>query len=205
MEMIILVPGVGLGGAEMVPLSFCLRRRGYQTRILWHCPWAGNLDGKAEMLKRLSCDRADLDKIHFAGHSLGGLIVLRMLAGYVPSNLGRSVTLGTPHMGSAVARRIRRIPLLRTVLGRALTEAFACVPLPLPSGCELGTIAGKLNLLLGTLLGAGKPNDTLVAASEAQHPDATQHAILPVSHGSMLLSSQVVDRIARFLSEGVFS
>ena len=188
----------------MMPLSYRLRRMGYQTRIFWHCPWTGNLDGKAERLKQLSCDRADSDALHFVGHSLGGFVILHMFARYVPANLGRSVTLGTPHMGSVAARRIRRVPLLRSLPGRALNEAFALAPLPLPYDCELGTVAGKLNLLLGNLLGMGKPNDTLVVASEAKHPDAMQHVVFPVSHGTILLSSRVARHIERFLSEGTF-
>jgi pimeloyl-ACP methyl ester carboxylesterase len=203
-EMVVLVPGVGLGGAEMAPLAWRLRRAGYRTRILWHCPWAGDLDGKARHLRRLTSEHRDLNKVHFVGHSLGGHIVLRMLAHGVPENLGRIVTMGTPHMGSAAARRIGRIPLLRLVLGRALEEACMSAPLPLPRGCELGTIAGRLNFLLGTLLGATRPNDTIVAEREARHPAATEHVGLLVPHGTMLLSSRVASHVRRFLAEGAF-
>jgi pimeloyl-ACP methyl ester carboxylesterase len=203
-ELVVLVPGVGLGGAEMCFLSQRLRRTGYRTLIFWHWPWADSLGSKATKLERVVSSQKGVHAVHFVGHSLGGQIILKMLADHVPEHLGRIVTMGTPHMGSAAARRVERLPLVRLLLARAFREACAAGPLSFPDSCQLGTIAGKLNLLLGYLLGVGKPNDTIVAEEEAKHPDAVDHVLLMVSHGSMLLSPKAASHVARFLADGRF-
>ncbi len=203
-ELIILVPGVGLGGTELCFLSRWLRRLGYRTLTFRHCPWCGELGTKAAQLRELISLQTGVDVVHFVGHSLGGQIILQMLAAPLPAHIGRTVTLGTPHMGSAAARRIGRVPLFRMLLGRALTQACASGPLPLPPDCQLGTIAGKLNLFLGWFLGVARPNDTIVAEAEAKHPDATDHLLLMVSHGSILVSPTVAVHVAHFLKHGTF-
>lgn len=204
-ERIILVPGLGPAGAEMLPLSHHLHRRGYQTRLFWHFPWLGTLKSKAARLKDSVSAQSDADVIHFVGHSLGGVIVLKMLAGYVPENLGRTVTMGTPHMGSTAVHHVGQHPFGRCLVGRALLDACDAAPLALPDQCELGTLAGKRAVhTLAALLGHDKPNDTMVAEVEARHPSASDHVLLTTSHAGMLLSREVERQVAHFLSTGRF-
>ena len=59
-------------------------------------------------------------------------------------------------------------------------------------------------MLLGVFYGVGKPNDTIVAEAEAKHPDAVDHVLLMVSHGSMLLSNRAASCVAHFLADGRF-
>lgn len=203
-EVVILVPGVGMGGAEMLPLSWRLRRAGYQTRIFWHCPWAGGLDSKASKLKQMVASLTSSKSVHLVGHSLGGHIILRMLADGMPAGVGKVVTMGTPHMSSVAVAKVEKIPVVRLLLGRDLREACSSAPLRLPDNCVLGTMAGRLNFLLGWILGLGTPNDTVVAESEARHPSASQHILLPVSHSSMLVSTKAAGCIVKFLADGKF-
>ncbi len=188
----------------MWPLAYRLRRKGYRTVVFWHWPWAGGLKAKAERLGQMVSSRSETSRIHLVGHSLGGQIILSMLADFAPKHIFRVVTMGTPHMGSAAAHRVRRLPLVRMSLSRALNEACASGPLPLGSNHKLGTLAGNLNLFLGTLLGIGRPNDSVVAEEEARHPDASGHVLLMVSHGSMLVSNLAANYVVRFIAEGSF-
>lgn len=204
-KLVILVPGVGLGGGEMIFLLHRLRQAGYQARIFWHWPWSDTLGAKARKLKQLVSSQQEFDVIHLVGHSLGGQIILKLFSDDVPMHLGRIVTLGTPHMGSAAARRVSRFPIARSLLSRALIEASAAGPLPLKGQCELGTIAGKLNLMLDNLLGVARPNDTLISEEEAKHPESADHILLPVSHGSMLVSPDVAKYVVAFLDHGSFA
>lgn len=204
-KLVILVPGVGLGGGEMLFLLHRLHQAGYQARIFWHWPWSATLGAKARKLKQFVSSQQEFDVIHLVGHSLGGQIILNMFSDDIPARLGRIVTLGTPHMGSAAVRRVSRFPIARALLSRALIEASTAGPQPLRGQHELGTIAGKLNLILDKLLGVARPNDTLISEEEAKHPESTDHILLPVSHGSMLASPDVAKCIVAFLAHGSFA
>jgi triacylglycerol esterase/lipase EstA (alpha/beta hydrolase family) len=51
--------------------------------------------------------------IHFAGHSMGGLLARVYLTKYRPKRLGRVVMLGTPNGGSEIADRLKQFPPYR--------------------------------------------------------------------------------------------
>jgi pimeloyl-ACP methyl ester carboxylesterase len=202
-ETVVIVPGVGLGGAEMFVLSSRLRRRGYAVTVFYHCPWRGTLADKTRALAAL-LDQIDSSVVHFVGHSMGGLVVLYFLAHFPCQRPGRVVLLGTPVNGSVAARRVLRLPLGRFLIGRCMAAAASDEPLPLPLNREVGSIAGRVNLALGWLLRLPRPNDTLVAVCETQHPDMRDTRVLAVSHGSMLLSVQVAESVDSFLRTGAF-
>src|SRR5688500_14365103 len=50
---VVLVPGVGFGGLEMVPLARRLAERGYETRVFWHSPWRRHPSESARALHRM--------------------------------------------------------------------------------------------------------------------------------------------------------
>lgn len=203
-EMIILVPGVGLGGLEMALLARRLRRLGYAARTFWHWPWGRTLSEAATALHQAatSCEQ---EVVHFVGHSYGGLVVAQMFIDYPAQRPGRLVTLATPHNGSVAATRVAALPLGRHLLGRGLASALASGPLPLPDDREVGAIAGDLNLLLGFLLRLPRPNDTVVGVAETRHPQATASVTVRTSHAGLLASRRVVRHIDSFLQTGAFA
>jgi hypothetical protein len=203
-ELVVLVPGVGLGGLEMLLLSRRLRSLGYQIRLFSHCPWRSTLSQKAEALQKMICS-LDVEVMHFVGHSAGGLIILQLFVQFSVQRPGRIVTLGTPHNGSVIARRLSAVPGGRWLLGRHLASACASGTVPLPVNRETGAIAGRIHSAAGGLLRIPSPNDRLFAVQEIQHPGLTDTTVLPVSHGSMLVSRGVVGQIASFLRKGVFA
>ncbi len=189
----------------MLPLLHRFRRRGYKARVFRHFPWVGTLESKAAALRDCVPPVSDASSLHLIGHSLGGLIILRMLAGHVPKNLGRIVTMGTPHLGSAAVDRLSQHLFGRPLIGRALSDACHFAPLDLPASCELGTLAGKRTFCrLATALGHRSPNDTIVAAAEARHPSAVDHILLKTSHAGMLISRSVSNQVIHFLEKGQF-
>lgn len=201
---IVLVPGIGLGGCELLVLGWYLKRQGFHAQIFWRNPWRRSLQDSAELLHRF-LQRYQDETVHLVGHSLGGLVVLQTLQDYPTTPVGKIVTLGTPHCGCLAARRVLKAPGGRGLLGEALVSACHETILPIPPGCAVGAIAGSLNMLLGFLLCPQNANDTLVCVNETQHPDLTAHCILPVSHSGMVMSHKVSIMIARFLHTESFS
>lgn len=203
-DSVILVPGLGLGGAEMFFLARRLQRRGYQVTMFRHCPWCGTLTDKAKALQQLVTSM-DSPVVHLIGHSMGGLIILQALAGHSHLCTGRVVLLGSPVNGSTAARRVQRVPLGKLFLGKCMTTACRELPLPIPENRDVGSIAGRINLGIGWILWLPRPNDSVVAVRETQRPEMRDTSVLAASHLSMLLSSRVARQVDSFLQTGTFA
>ncbi|HLJ56023.1 MAG TPA: alpha/beta hydrolase [Chthonomonadaceae bacterium] len=164
-RIVVLVPGVGLFGLELAVLAARLRARRYRVAIFCTNPWAGTLASKAADLSDMLARRR-IESPSFVAHSFGGRIVLRLLDDYPELLPARVVTLGSPLTGCGAARRAMRLPGGRWIVTPALADAACAEALAIPVGCELGSIAGRTNLLLGHLLCPGLQNDTIVAEKE---------------------------------------
>ncbi|MEQ8959728.1 MAG: alpha/beta hydrolase [Coleofasciculus sp. C2-GNP5-27] len=80
-EITLLVPGIGFGGIEMIFLSHQLQKMGLNTQIFFHTPGRKTIEEKAKMLND-SISSFEVDKIHYVGHSMGGLIIVKMFISY---------------------------------------------------------------------------------------------------------------------------
>ena len=143
--------------------------------------------------------------VHWVGHSLGGLVILRMLATEKAMAPGRVVLEGVPYRGSAAARALAANALGARALGRSMKEWLAMRP-PVPYGRDVGVISGTLSVGFGRLIARGlpSPNDGTVAVEETEVPGASDQINLPVSHMSMLASRVVARQIGAFLRDGRF-
>ena len=204
MRHVILVPGLGLGGIELLMLKSRLRKAGLDARIYYYWPWRRSID---EYARRLATyvKNSLLRHPDFVAHSLGGLVVARMCASD-PERVGcRVVTLGSPHVGCEAASRFKKVPGGAWLLGRGLRTALEQAPIGFPSAVKVGTIAGNLDAGLGWLLGIRRPNDSVVCVDEAHHPRATETMTLKVSHTAMLISKRVANEVDHFLKHKRFS
>jgi hypothetical protein len=177
---------------------------GRESRVFsWHS-LLGSLDGAAD---ELAAHIVDLGRrpLHLVGHSLGGCVVLNMLARHHPEGIGRTVLLGSPCCGSYAGERILRVPVLRGALGRVLPQWLAR-PLPeVPPGYEIGVVAGNRPVGMGRIVpGMEKPNDGMVTVAETRWPGARDHTVLAVTHMQMLWSRACLIQTLHFLDTGRF-
>jgi len=203
-DLIVLVPGAGVGGVDLLPMAWRLRRRGYRVKVFFCLTWAMSLAESARQLHRwLSAQPETV--IHLVGYSLGGLVILHCISEHGRAKAGRVVTIGTPHTDITIARQIMRLPGGRWAVGRGATSALPLLPLPIPAGWEIGAIAGNRAGGLGALFAIPQPNDMMVSVHEAHHPAIRRHIVLPISHVSMLFSRPVADETDAFLQSGQFT
>ena len=203
----IFVHGLWLTGAE----SALLRRR-ITASHGFHChSFSYRTVGSSvqPVLAKLAefVSRIDADRVHFVGHSLGGIVILRALelGGSLPP--GRAVLLGSPLQGSCAAQGITRLlPFGRAILGMSINEE--CIehrPRIWTGEREVGVIAGSSRLGLGRLFATMEgEHDGTVLVSETQLPGAKDHLVLPASHSSMVFSSEVANQTVHFLKHGTF-
>ena len=181
-----------------------LRAMGWRSHAYSYPSLRGSLAGAAD---GLAVFIAGLDgrPLHLVGHSLGGCVVLDMLARHHPQGIGRIVLLGSPTRGSYAAQQILRVPVLRHALGRVLPQWLAR-PMPeVDPALDIGVIAGNRPIGLGRIVpGMEKPNDGMVTVSETRWPGARDHIVLPVTHMQMLWSRACLAQALRFADAGAF-
>lgn len=142
--------------------------------------------------------------LHLVGHSLGGLLILRMLEHQADLPPGRIVFLGTPLRGSGVARRLGQWPMGEALLGAA-RDALGAGHGHWPADRDVGLVAGTRPVGLGRAVGGLEgPNDGTVSVAETQHRGLADRAELAVTHTGMLYSGEVADQAAHFLAHGRF-
>jgi len=148
------------------------------------------------------------DTVHLVGHSLGGLVILKMFEGGDGALLppGRIVLLGSPLNGSRTAENLARLPLGKKILGRGIHEELLTPRERSWHGQrDLGIIAGNLSLGLGRLVGVHRtPSDGTVFVDETRLSGVSQHLVLRVSHTGLPFAASVARQVGAFLRAGSF-
>ena len=204
---VVFVHGLFLNGAEFT----LLRRRlvsahGFATHRFSYPTVRGSIAATLAQLTRFVAG-IDADRIHFVGHSLGGVVLCRYFERERCERVGRVVLLGSPVVESSSARAIARHQWLRRVLGPLVAEELLepCNPRTWNCERELGVIAGTRPMGLGRFFASfNEPSDGTVAVSETRLPGHKAHLVMPVSHMGLLLSGIVARQVANFLDDGRF-
>ncbi|WP_435978814.1 lipase family alpha/beta hydrolase [Psychrobacter sp. DM4] len=218
-NLVILIHGLHQVPFVMRPLAKRLRAKGYNTHRFGYRSMRDNIKTNSTRLNKwLEKNHNPNQPIDFVGHSLGGLIIRDFIAHYPQWQIGRCVTLGTPHNGSVSGDYIWR--LLPAIVGQSYEKALDGTVAPLPEGIELGVIAGNKAQGLGqpilsyhnrrlrkansVLANKDLAHDGTVYVTETRLASATDHIILPVTHTGMLVNKDVSVQAIWFLEHGEF-
>lgn len=204
---VILVHGLWMSGFELGVLKHRLESSGELKAVAFSYPSiAGCMSDHAQSLLQFArAQRAE--RLHFVGHSLGGIVILRALQlGGDDLPPGRAVLLGTPLQGSRAAQGLSRLPFGKTILGMAVQEeCIDYTPREWNGPREVGVIAGSMGMGLGRLFAnLNTDHDGTVLVEETRLPGAKDHIVLSTSHTGMLFSAEVAEQAAYFLKEGKF-
>jgi pimeloyl-ACP methyl ester carboxylesterase len=200
---VILVHGLWYGSWTLRALSRRLRRDGFKIRHFAYPATSASLAAHAGSLYEFA-RTTHATGLHFLGHSLGGLVILRMMSETPDLPPGRIVLLGSPLEGSIVARRLGNLPGSEKLLGEVRTTLEAGYS-RLPEDRETGLIAGSRAIGLGLFMGGtGGAGDGTISLHEASSPGLQDRVVLPVSHSGLLYSGKVARHAANFLATGRF-
>ncbi len=206
-ETVVLVHGLWLGSWVMGLMGKRLRRCGFQSAFFSYPSMSSSLSENASLLARFTAGIIS-SRLHFIGHSLGGLLILQMLDEFPQPRLGRIILAGSPYTACSVGRKLSRRGPGRYILGRSmlqwldrLDEAAATRNPPY----ELGVIAGCRSVGAGRLITRlPGPNDGVVTVEETRVPNARDEIVLNVGHSEMLVSTELVRQACTFLRHGHF-
>jgi pimeloyl-ACP methyl ester carboxylesterase len=204
-EAVVLIHGLWMPAMVMAVLARRLRRMGWTTRIYSYSSRHATIRQNASALAAFVQD-IDASLVHFVAHSLGGLVVMQLLQDFPGQRAGRVVLLGTPYLGSHVARYLARRVWGRSLCGLSLDGALLGDGPRWTGGRELGVIAGTLPFGGGWIApGLPKPNDGTVAVAETVVTERSDSITLPVTHSGLVCSTAVARQVAHFLATGRFS
>jgi len=203
-ETVVLVHGLWMRGWAMTLLGLRLQRRGFHTIVFSYPSMSNSLSQNALILSNFVAGLAT-PHIHFIGHSLGGLLVMQMLAEYPEIRAERIVLAGSPCHSSYAASKLARMGLGRYLIGRSMLQCLRQKVPKCADWYEVGSIAGCKSLGAGRLLGGlPSPNDGVVAVEETRMSGTSDQIVLNVSHSGMLLSTSVAYQVCMFLRHGYF-
>jgi triacylglycerol lipase len=210
-DCVVLLHGIGMRAFVMSRLESTLQEDGYRVVNLSypsrHMPFE-ELAGQylpAELEKH---DVSRAPRLHFVTHSMGSLLVRKLIQDARPANLGRVVMIGPPNHGSTAADEAKENALLSQFLGGNLvrlgTGEDAITNTLGPADFEVGIIAGEVavNPVFGSVL-KGK-NDGAVTVDSAKLEGMTDFIVVPFSHTLMLWRVEVVNQVRAFLRDGTF-
>ena len=204
-EAVVILHGWFSSPLLMMRLERALKREGYRV-------FSPAYDSARIPLARLASDYlpgflqrtipADVRRIHFVTHSMGGLVLRGGLATHRPAQLGRVVFLGTPHHGSEAADFWARNAFCRWLAGPNLAalqtgpEGYAASLGP--ADYESLVIAGDRPLIrFWSPLPA--PHDGKVSVASTRLPGATRHITVPHTHVALPLRAGIIRQILGFL------
>ncbi len=201
----VLVHGLWMTGAVCALLARRLRACGYEPLLFSYASGRITLEQAAQRLERFVRERA-AGPVHFVGHSLGGLVVLELLAREPEVAAGRVVLLGSPGTSSLATEQLVRTRPGRLLAGRALPQWRAERGVEVTRRVETGAIAGTARLGVASLVVTlPRPNDGAVTVAETQLPGLRDHIVLHVTHTGLLLSARVARQVCAFLTDGHFA
>lgn len=201
----VLVHGLWMHGVVMGLQRFYLTRMGFDALCYSYPSVRLSLTENADRLARFARTLA-APRVHWVGHSLGGLVILRMLEREPSLPPGRVVLLGVPYGDGYARRALAATRIGARMLGRSIGEWIEIKKPEAFPGREIGIVAGSLSRGLGRVVARGlpTPNDGVVTVAETELAAACDCIVLPVSHSGMLLSRSVARQSGAFLRNGKF-
>ena len=207
-ESVVLVHGLGRTERSMMVLGQRLAWAGYEVETVGYPSRTGSVEDHVQVLRAaVEACCSESSRLHFVGHSLGGIVIRSYLAETPPGSLGRVVLLAPPSRGSELADWVSDIVLGRQALGPAVEElgtALDDVPAGLPEPFyEMGIISGNRSINpIGSLVIPG-PDDGMVGVERSQI-DGVPTVVLPRSHAFIMHSRFTADAVIQFLRTGRF-
>ncbi|MFY0641227.1 MAG: hypothetical protein JXR16_09290 [Bermanella sp.] len=210
-ELVVLAHGLGRSDWAMRKFEKRLKETGYKVCSLNYSTIGENVESVlTETRNQINACVVGAPKIHFIGHSLGGLVIRAYLQNnqdaQLNTKLGAIVLMGTPNKGSELADHLRDSWLMK--VGGGISRAL------MTGDSSLGNKLGELDLNLGVIAGTKSSNltseqfeglnDGLVSVESTKLSSMSDFIAIEVNHTQMRYNVEVMEQAVHFLKRGVF-
>jgi pimeloyl-ACP methyl ester carboxylesterase len=200
METVIILHGLGRSLASMRRMAEYVKEGGFDPVLIDYPSSTSTIEN---LTNGLFDQLPESGIIHFVGHSLGGILSVRIAKMLPVERRGRIVQIGAPNFGSEAAERIA---VFGKLMGPALAELVPHSGEEV-EGLDIGAIAGTAAIpAYGLLTGIEGENDGKVSVDSAWGNAAENKRIaLPVAHSIMMQDRRVIDATVNFLKTDKFA
>jgi triacylglycerol lipase len=208
-DYVILFHGIARTNGSMESLAEALRKEGYEVLNVDYPSRNYSLRDLADKLDPdiAAFTRDRKKRVHFVGHSMGGLLIRTYIQRHRPRRLGRVVMMGTPNSGSEVADILHDSLIFQGYYGPAGQE--------LRTGRKNDLLLGKINYELGVIAGDRSidpvssyyipgPDDGKVSVESTKAKGMKDHIVLHATHTFMMKQANVIRQTLHFLAFGKF-
>jgi len=211
-ELVVLAHGLGRSKWAMWKFAQRLRNAHFKVCLLDYSS-IGQLVPEVLEETTYQIDKclANAPKVHFVGHSLGGLVIRAYLQTHQPlleqERMGKVVLIGTPNQGSEVADSLSDSWLM--YIGGGVSRALVTGAHSLGSNlveidAQIGVIAGTESSCLTRDKFSG-PNDGLVSVESTKLKKMKDFITIDVNHSQMRYNEEVAKQTILFLQTGAFT
>ena len=209
-ESVIVLHGFARRAQSMESLVYKIHKAGYEVRNVGYTSISRSVDEiKTEVFRKFDqyISENPEKKIHFVGHSLGGLLVRAYLDQKKLKNLDSVVLMGTPNKGTSLVNEYEDkwyfswLGPMIAELGVDNSQFLKTLKAPYYT---VGVIAGSRpysRWSSGTLQGQ---NDGLVAVESTKLEGMSDFIVIDVNHSRMKRDSRVIEQVIYFLKNSKF-
>jgi len=201
--LVVLIHGLARTQASMRLLSMRLRRAGFRTAFARYDSRRMRVNEAVDAVAKQVEKMERSGPLHLVGHSLGGVVALRVKQDRSELKVHRVVQLGSPNLGSAAARTLSEMRLARDFFGPVLSELSDDLDQEDAPDPDVMAIAGaSMPRWLSQHYGMRGYNDGLVSVRSAWGWAAGKRLRVESIHGWLPLSADVADDVEAFLKTG---
>jgi pimeloyl-ACP methyl ester carboxylesterase len=193
---VILVHGLWGTDLGLRHLGRRISRNGMTVKYYRYASWRDSLEVSAAGLREL-IRRSAGGTVHLLGHSMGGIVIARMLEGGSPPEVGKVAFLGTPIRGSAVIAALCGNRFGRFLIGPAAREGILEKRPAPPADRPLLVVSGTFPLGIGLLFRLPRPNDGWIQVSETR-VEGARTVLSGAWHFGLLFSRKVAGSVCAF-------
>lgn len=206
-DVVVLLHGLGRNKTAMWRMEDRLESAGYQVQRVGYDSLTQSPKQIVQQVAQQidACCTALPNRIHFVGHSLGGLVIRAYLQENPVETLGRVVLIGTPNQGSDFVDRYQDRWWLK-MLGPT-TQALGTGPDSLVKSLQVpdypvGVIAGVQESANDAYLPGD--DDGLVSVAATKIEGMKDFRLVEVGHSAMRYDDTVAQLTVAFLRNGAF-
>jgi len=208
-HLVVLLHGLGRAKESFSLMADALRDDGYAVAAINYPSLCGGLAQHAIQVAEVIDRSLGAQRVSFVTHSLGALVVRRLLGNDGPwkngREIGRVVMLAPPNQGSAIADRLQGCGLYRLLTGDSGQDATTrrARVLPTPT-CEFGVIAGGRGDDRGYNPFLVGDDDGVVRVETTRLDRMRDFLIVPSIHTLILRDNEAIRATRAFLKNGRF-
>lgn len=212
-ECVVLLHGLSRTDFSMQKMAKVLAENGYFVSNVHYDSRDNNIQALANIAVNqgiTDCLRLGAARIHFATHSLGGILVRYFFKDHTLEELGRVVMLAPPNHGSQIIDVFGQVPGFELFSGEPAlqlgTSGPDSIPASLPPvGFELGVIAGNRSMSPIFSLALPDRDDGKVTVESTKIEGMQDFIEMPYTHTFIMQRDAVIQQVIHFLQQGSFN